>query len=389
MKSFRTLSNIFKHCERSANLGKRWSRRGRRPQTVMMERSKGAEVAKKVSMADVARVAGVSQQTVSRVVNNQDCVNKATRQRILDAMDELGFRPNFAGRSLRGGRYKAIGLGIFDIAKAGNAATLAGILGAARERGYAVSVVEMESAGAARLADAARQLATLPVDGLVLNTNAGVADYDDFVPPAGLPCTLISMREHPTCPTIDSDQYGCSKIVVDYLAARGHREIRHIAGTAWSITAQYRAQGWADALAAHGLEAVEPLVGDWTANSGYELGRILADDHTMTALYAANDQMAAGAIAALRDAGRRVPEDVSVVGVDDSLEGMVPHNQLTTVAFDQRERGRVTFECLLGELDGADSSSGPNSSVSIDGKKPHAIRLPGTLIERATVADLR
>lgn len=344
------------------------------PQGTSLRQASTPAPQRPVSMADVAALAGVSRQTVSRVVNGQDCVVEKTRLRVQAAMDELGFHPSFAGRSLRGGRYRCIGLCIFDMTRAGNVATLEGIVSAARQEGYAVTLIALDETGPVRLADAAHRLAELPVDGMIFNTNRHVEDFDEFKPLPGLPALIISMREHPQCTTIDSDQYGCSTMVVDYLLSRGHREIRHIAGPDESFTAEYRSAGWKDALSAAGLTTAEPLKGDWTADSGYELGLRLADDAKMTALYAANDQMAAGAIAALRERGRRVPEDVSVVGVDNSLQGMVPHNDLTTVHFDLRERGRVTFDLMFSTLEGT------------AGKGP--IRLPGTLIERSTVRSI-
>ena len=122
-------------------------------------------------MADVAKLAGVSRQTVSRVVNGQACVVEATRKKVLDAMDELGFYPSFAGRSLRGGHYGCIGLCMFDITRAGNVATVDGLTSAARACGYAVTLTEFDMSHPVRLKDAARKLAELPVDGMVFNTN--------------------------------------------------------------------------------------------------------------------------------------------------------------------------------------------------------------------------
>lgn len=326
-----------------------------------------------VSMADVARRAGVSRQTVSRVVNGQACVVEETRRRVMEAMDELGFYPSFAGRSLRGGKYGCIGLCMFDITRAGNAATLDGIVSAARDCKYAVTLIEFDEGGPVRLRDVARRLAELPVDGMIFNTNRAVEDFEEFKPVPGLPTIIISMKEHPRCTTIDSDQYGCSTMVVDHLRARGHRHIRHLAGPVGSITAEFRLKGWSDALSSAGLEVVEPLRGDWTADSGYELGARLAQDREMTALYVANDQMAMGAMTALRIHGRRVPEDVSVVGVDDSLQGVVPHNTLSTVRFDLHERGRTTFDRFFAQMSGEE--------------RIEAVRLPGVLVERSTVAD--
>ena len=313
-------------------------------------------------MADVARLAGVSRQTVSRVVNNQACVVEETRKRVEDAMDELGFYPSFAGRSLRGGKYGCIGLCMFDITRAGNVATLDGIVSAARDCGYAVTLVEFDEGGPVRLRNVARRLAELPVDGMIFNTNRAVEDFDEFKPVPGLPTIIISMKEHPHSEIARSDQYGCSRMVVDYLRERGHAHIRHLAGPEGSITADFRLRGWADALDDAGLERLEPLRGDWTADSGYELGVKLAQDKDMTALYVGNDQMAMGAMTALRAHGRRVPEDVSVVGVDDSLQGVVPHNTLTTVRFDLRERGKRDVRPLLRPDVGGGARRGGASS---------------------------
>ena len=150
------------------------------------------------------------------------------------------------------------------------------------------------------------------------------------------------MYAHPRVTTVDSDHYGCSLLLMDHLFELGHEQIRYIGGPSFSVDEQFRRAGWQDALERRHIEPVEPLEGDWSANSGYEAGRYLAEhDRTMTAIYAANDQMANGAIAALRDSGLRVPEDVSVVGVDDSLDDFVAHNELTTVRFDLHQRGNA------------------------------------------------
>lgn len=325
-----------------------------------------------VSMADVAAAAGVSQQTVSRVVNGQPNVSKKTRDRVERAIAELGFRPSFAGRSLRLGRYRTVGLCTFDISMAGNLSMFEGVVIAAREQGYAVTMIEMGPEQAPyRVSRATQRLAELPVDGAIINLSILPDDFEEYTPLPGLSTVLVTMYAHPRCTTVDSDQYGCALLAMDHLMKHGHRQIRFIAGPSYSSHSAFREAGWADVLRNEGIEAVVPLEGDWSADSGYEAGAKLAQDRDMTAIFAANDQMALGAIAALRDAGRRVPEDVSVIGVDDFLEGVVPHNDLTTVRFDKLERGRVLFERAI--------QGGPST----------AIRIPGQLIERGTVADRR
>lgn len=327
--------------------------------------------ARPVSMSDVAAAAGVSQQTVSRVVNGAPSVSEKTRQKVRSAMDTLGFRPNYAGRSLRGGAYHSIGLCAYDITQIGNLTMLDGILAAAREHDYALTMIEMPNEEAFTLSEVSLRMAALPVDGMIVGMSRLAPDFEDFMPQPTMSTVIITMFAHPRCTTVDSDHYGCSHLVMDHLCAHGHEQIRFVGGPAYSIDSQFREAGWHDALVARGIEPVEPLRGDWTANSGYEVGRRLAEDEAMTAVYVANDQMAMGVIAALREAGRRVPEDVSIVGIDDSLETCIPHIELTTVRFDLRERGRAAFEHAIRKPD----------------QTPYTVRIPGKLIKRRTVAD--
>ncbi|MCR5631672.1 MAG: LacI family DNA-binding transcriptional regulator [Atopobiaceae bacterium] len=326
-----------------------------------------------ISMADVAREAGVSQQTVSRVANGLSNVNEDTRLRVQAAMAKLGFRPNFAGRSLRSGQYNSVGLCLYDVREFGNLATLDGILSAAREHGYAITMIENVDDNLS-LKDVSHKITELPVDGMIISMSLMASDFDSFKPQPGMGTVLLSMYEHPYCTTVESDQYGCSWTVVEYLKNAGHRNIRFVAGPSYSIDSNFRQKGWEDALSHFGLPVAQPLAGNWLADSGYEIGCKLSADTEMTAIYSANDQMAFGIIAALQDRGIRVPEDVSVVGVDDSLEGYVPHCNLTTIRFDLLKRGRTAFEhALLGRK---------------PGYTPETVRIPGRLIVRDTVRNL-
>ena len=329
-----------------------------------------------VSMADVARAAGVSQQTVSRVANGLPNVNEQTRQRVQAAMQELGFRPSYAGRSLRDGRYHSVGLCINDVTKFGNLTMIDGIASAARERGCAITLVEMSKTEEFSLAEATRRMAALPVDGIIIGMSRMAPDFETFDPLPGIGTVIVTMYAHPRVTTVDSDHYGCSLLLMDHLFELGHEQIRFIGGPSFSVDEQFRRAGWQDALERRHIKPQAPLEGDWSANSGYEAARYLAEhDRTMTAIYAANDQMANGAIAALRDRGLRVPEDVSVVGVDDSLDDFVAHNELTTVRFDLHQRGREVFEHAVPKAGASD--------------RPVAIRIPGQLIVRHTTAAPR
>lgn len=335
----------------------------------------GAGSQRTVCMADVARVAGVSQQTVSRVVNDLPNVSERTRERVKAAMSELGFRPSYAGRSLRGGKYRSVGLCVNDVTEVGNLTMLDGVSSAARARGYAVTLMEVSKGSNWSLTEAVRSMSALPVDGVILGMSRLAPDFEEFTPLPGLPCVIVSMYAHPRCTTVDSDQYQCSLMLMDHLLSHGHRQIRYVAGPDFSVDENFRQAGWRDELARIGVEPVEPLRGDWTADSGYEIAcQMLDRGDEFSAVYAANDQMANGVMCALRDRGLRVPEDVSVVGVDDSLADYVPRSELTTVRFDMSERGRIAFDYAVPEQPG-----GPTE----------AIRIPGTLIERSSVAQAR
>lgn len=326
-----------------------------------------------VSMADVARAAGVSQQTVSRVANGLPNVNEQTRQRVQAAMQELGFRPSYAGRSLRDGRYHSVGLCVNDVTKFGNLSMIDGIASAAREHNCAITLVEMSKTEEFSLAEATRRMAALPVDGIIIGMSRMAPDFETFDPLPGIGTVIVTMYAHPRVTTVDSDHYGCSLLLMNHLFELGHEQIRYIGGPSFSVDEQFRRAGWQDALERRHIKPQTPLEGDWSANSGYEAGRYLAEhDRTMTAIYAANDQMANGAIAALRDSGLRVPEDVSVVGVDDSLDDFVAHNELTTVRFDLHQRGREVFEHAVPEAGTAG--------------KTVAIRISGQLIIRHSTA---
>ena len=327
-------------------------------------------------MADVARAAGVSQQTVSRVANGLPNVNERTRQRVQAAMQELGFRPSYAGRSLRDGRYHSVGLCVNDVTKFGNLSMIDGIASAAREHNCAITLVEMSKTEEFSLAEATRRMAALPVDGIIIGMSRMAPDFETFDPLPGIGTVIVTMYAHPRVTTVDSDHYGCSLLLMDHLFELGHEQIRYIGGPSFSVDEQFRRAGWQDALERKHIEPAEPLEGDWSANSGYEAGRYLAEhDRTMTAIYAANDQMANGAIAALRDSGLRVPEDVSVVGVDDSLGEIVPDRRLTTVRFNNKRVGMWAVDKIAG-------AEGVAPGVE------HML-IPGVLVKGDTVRDLR
>ncbi len=323
------------------------------------------------SLADVARLAKVSAQTVSRVANGSDAVRPDTKACVLAAMAELGYRPSFAARSLRTGSYHSIGLAMSgNMDATGRRYQLEGIRQAATEHRYAITLLQL-CEDEATLCTASQRMGCLPVDGQILMLGATPPDFAIYEPPPTLPTVIVSTRHHPYCATVSHDQTGCSVSIVDHFIQKGHREIRFAGGRRESYANISRLKGWEQAMRMRGLRVVEPLHGDWTADSGYEIGMQLAQDKDCTAIYASNDAIAVGIIYALRDCGLRVPQDVSVIGVDDSLVGVIPHLELSSYRFNDARAGQIAFNLALNPP---------------EGKEPPHILVPGTLVERSTVA---
>lgn len=329
-----------------------------------------------VSMQDVARQAGVSPQTVSRVANGSNAVRPETRARVEAAMEALGYRPNYAARALKHGQFKNIGVVLFHMTTFGNARILNGITGAAEDNGYAITLLTIGRGQERTLQAAAERMKQLPVDGVIVVLEEMIADFDTFEPPKDLPVVLVNESAANHCPTIDADQYGCSTAIVDYLLSKGHATVYHIAGPSSSKAAASRMRGWREALEQFGVPVPPIYIGDWEADSGYQAGLALAHEPNCTAVYAANDQMAYGAILGLQAAGKRVPEDVSVVGVDDSLIETVPRLMLTTMRMKFDDIGREAFSMVKRLCDGEHVPTGVKTVI------------PTELIERGSVRDL-
>lgn len=242
-----------------------------------------------VSMQDVAKAAGVSPQTVSRVANDSNAVKPETRQRVEAAMERLGYRPNYAARALKHGRFQDIGVVMFDTTRFGNARILDSIVTHAAEDGYSVTIQTMSNGAERTLASAIDRMQRQPVDGVIVVLEERISDFVGYKPPRELPVVLISEAAADHCPTVDADQYGCSTAIVDYLMSKGHKTVYHIAGPVTSRVAESRAQGWREALEQIGARVPSMYIGDWCADSGYQAGVALAHDPECTAIYAAND----------------------------------------------------------------------------------------------------
>ncbi|MFD6055986.1 LacI family DNA-binding transcriptional regulator [Agromyces sp. NPDC060279] len=306
----------------------------------------------RASINDVAAHAGVSAQTVSRVANGQTNVRPATRDRVLASMRELGYRPNSAARNLKSGRFRSIGFVTFNLATLGNERTLDAVTLASEAAGYTTTLLSIADPTQLDVVGAFGRLEEQAVDGIILVMSAEVGPLDELTIAAGLPVVIVDSDANLPYTIVDTDQEQGAKLALDHLLELGHRELVHVSGPAKSYSAARRADAYRRTLEKAGLSP-EVIAGDWTAASGLEIGRRLAErEHPPTAVFVGNDQMALGVLHALHERGLRVPEDVSVVGFDDSDEALAFWPALTTVHQNFDEVGRKATELLLGLIDG-------------------------------------
>jgi DNA-binding LacI/PurR family transcriptional regulator len=329
-------------------------------------------------MADVAKLAGVSHQTVSRVINESPLVRAETRERVLAAMRELDYRPNPAARALVTGRSRTLGVVSFDTTLYGPASTLFGIERAAHEAGYFITVVSLVALDRVSLVSAVERLRQQGVDGiLVIAPQLGAAEALVDLPD-DVPLVAVEGGRADSVPLVAVDQFLGAASATTHLLELGHRTVWHIAGPPDWIEAQKRIEGWRSTLLAAGAAIPPLLAGDWSPRSGYELGQRLADEPGITAVFAGNDQMALGVIRALHESGREIPGEVSLVGFDDIPEAQYFTPPLTTVRQDFIEMGRSSLRLLL-EVMASDGEAHASSQLTV---KPE-------LVVRASTAPLR
>jgi DNA-binding LacI/PurR family transcriptional regulator len=301
-------------------------------------------------MMDVARLAGVSHQTVSRVLNAHPSVRRETRERVLAAMRELDYQPNSAARTLVTNRSQTLGLVTFDTTLVGPSFMVYAVERAAREAGYFVSVASARSLEISSVVEAIRRLREQTVEGIV-----AIAPLDSALTalaevPGGMPLVGMGVGDANGVAMVGLDNEAGAMLATRHLLALGHRTVHQVAGPAGWPEARERVAGWRAALAEVGAPEPTPLVGDWSPRSGYEAGRQLAADPSVTAVFCANDQMAIGTLRALAEAGRSVPRDVSVVGFDDIPEAPYLSPPLTTVVQDFGELGRRCVEVVVQQI---------------------------------------
>jgi DNA-binding LacI/PurR family transcriptional regulator len=301
-------------------------------------------------MTDVAKLAGVSHQTVSRVLNDHPNVREQTRMRVHAAIAELGYRPNRAARVLVTGTSHVIGVVSQSSTLYGPAATLTALAETALRHGFTVNVESVRALDHQPISDAIGRHLDQRVAGLVViapveSANDALDDLPDDIP-------LVSIDGDPkrTTELVTVDQEAGAYAATKHLLAAGHKTVWHVSGPDSWFDSQGRLAGWHRALTEAGAEIPPVMPADWFAASGYRAGQILARMADVTAVFAANDHLALGILRALNERGRRVPEDISVVGFDDVPEAAYYIPPLTTVRPDFDAVAAASIDLLLAQI---------------------------------------
>lgn len=307
---------------------------------------------RKPSMYDVAALAGVSHQTVSRVLNDHPSIRESTRAKVMQAIAETNYTPNPIARALATSRTHRLGVLMDASGQYGPSSTLHGFEEAARESGYevaAVSVPELPVSDAAAGIDYLQQQG---VEGVFVIAPRLSSMASVRAAGRDLPVVIAASDAAPDRLTASVDQRAGAGLAVEHLVELGHRDIRHLAGPLDWLDARARMSQWRAVLEERGLPVHEPVVGDWTADFGYRYGSESAEVTEATAIFVSNDQMALGLLHGLHGRGIRVPEDLSLVGFDDIPESRHFLPPLTTIRQDFRALGRASVRLLLAGLRG-------------------------------------
>ncbi len=307
------------------------------------------------SMSDVAQLAGVSHQTVSRVLNDSDSVRPQTRERVQAAITQLGYRRNESARTLATRRSKLIGIITADFVYYGPSSTLLSVQLAANEKGYLVSVAVLAEFTKQHLRAAIDQFLSQGVAGIIVAVPLSqiARELERIVIP--VPAIAVAsawINPDSTITRVGVDQRVGVRRVLDYLQDVGCQQVGHFAGPQGWFDADEREQAWLEGCEARGMTSTVLDRGDWSAESGYRMAQRLLARTVPEAIFIANDQMSLGALNAFSEAGIKVGQDLRVVGFDDEPGSAYFVPSLTTVRQDYVRLGVEVVDALLENVAG-------------------------------------
>ncbi len=309
------------------------------------------------TIRDVARLAQVSIATVSRALNGSGSVTSETRARVLEAASQLHFTPSSVARSLTMRRTQTIGALLPELNGEYLSELIRGIEVAARAHELHLLVSSALGRDAAATVAALRAMSGR-VDGLIVMSPHGDAGFTDDALPPGMPAVLLNSAPAASAahPSFAVDHHGGAAAMTRHLVAQGHRSIAFIAGPADDFSAAERLRGFRDAVVQAALPeaATRVVAGDYSERSGWQAGRdIAAANERPSAVFAANDMMAVGCLAAFADAGLDVPRDIALAGFDDIPMARYMRPPLTTVRVPIAELGALALERLAADISAA------------------------------------
>jgi len=331
--------------------------------------------AEKPNIRQVAQIAGVSHMTVSRVMNDYPHIKEATRQRVLDVIAELGYRPNQAARALATQRNRRIGVLVEGAVSYGPSSTLRSVEFAARSAGYAVNSLALQDGDESTPQDAVETLTSQGIDALCLVAprSSSLATIRKIA--MNVPVLVVKPDKDPTFLTISVDQKQGTTLAVDHLVSLGHRDVLHLAGPLDWLDARARERAFHVRAKAWGIRERPIVVGDWSADFAYDYAKGLRELPDYTAVFVGNDDMAIGLIHGFHDRGFSIPDDISVVGFDDIDLSAHVYPPLTTVHQNFDALGSSVVDMLKAAIE--------------DLEIPKVTRIPAELVVRESTGAPR
>lgn len=304
----------------------------------------------KITIKDVARAAGVSTQTVSRVLNNRLDVSRETRVRVQEVITSLGYSPNVFARNLSRGRSNTLGVIGYGLVYYGIYSVLAGIESKANELGFSLTLSLIDCVEPVQVERILYDLLSRRVEGIIWAVPGDITTFDwlaEKISAVQTPLVYINKGANGADHVTALDNRLGGRLAAEHLLQQGYRRIGIITGPANWWEARERLEGWREAVRAAGCSDSKKWIvaGDWNAPSGEAgLQALLERNPKMDAVFVSNDQMSLGALQATRRLGLRVPEDLGIVGFDDIPEAAYFYPPLTTVRQDTRKLGAIAVE---------------------------------------------
>jgi len=339
------------------------------------------------TIKEVASAAGVSTQTVSRVINDRPDVSSETRKRVQDVIGKLSYQPSALARSLISQRSYTLGVVTAGLRYIGPSRTLSGIASAVEEAGYSLILKELPSFDANDVSPIFQALLSRHVDGIIWAVPE-IGENRKWVnnPPLDVevPLVYLTMESQKNIPVVSIDNYAGGQMAVSHLLEQGYRNIGHISGPLDWWEARQRMRAWKDALKEAGLEVKDNqwAEGNWSSASGTQAVKKLFEQYPeMDSIFVANDQMALGVLNTVTEKGLRIPEDIGIVGFDNIPESAYFLPSLTSVQQDQYEAARVAVREMIKIIE-----SGWQGLEPVD---PKSVMVPPTLVIRQSTKRVK